>query len=84
MIRYHTSILRYLINNEDVHFAIPFSTARHSYVKRDLDQYFLATVSKITGVADVFVLTIYFAAFCLSACSCLFILLFGTGFNQMP
>lgn len=66
---YHTSILRYLINNEDVHFAIPFFPQLGTLYgeERFVTNIFLATVSKITGVADVFVLTIYFAAFCLSA-----------------
>lgn len=66
---YHTSILRYLINNEDIHFSLPFfpQIGTPYGEERFVTNIFLTVVSKITGIYDVFVLTIYFAAFCLSA-----------------
>ena len=66
---YHTSILRYLINNEDVYFPIPFFPQLGALYGegRFVTNIFLTAVSKIIGIDDVFILTIYFAAFCLSA-----------------
>lgn len=82
---YHSSVLKYLLIHENTDFVLPFFPQVHTIFnnQRFVTNIILLVIAKITGIQDVFVLTIYFAAFCMSA-SLIFLYLFISKWLRSP